>query len=63
MKIKNGEILSFSEALYKAQCPICGGLLNWEADFDADGTDYYAECCKKTFCMVSYKVKIEISDE
>lgn len=63
MKIKNEEILNFNDALYEAQCPICGGKIEWSANFDADGTDYSAECCGKSFYMVPHRVKIYVSDE
>lgn len=62
MKIKNEEILLFNDALYEAQCPICGEKIEWEANFDADGTNYSAECCGESFYMVPYRVKIYVSD-
>lgn len=58
MKLKYEEILNFGDVLYEAQCPICGEKLEWEADFDADGTNYCAKCCEKIFYMIPYKVKI-----
>lgn len=62
MRVKNGDILTFETALYNAQCSVCGDLLNWEADFDADGTTYYAKCCKKSFCMSSHTIEITIEN-
>lgn len=37
--------VDFSDALYRAKCGECKEGLEWEANFDADGSNYRAECC------------------
>lgn len=50
----------FKEALYDFKCPTCNNELHWEADFDADGTNYHTMCCKNNFFMTPATVNIEI---
>jgi hypothetical protein len=61
MKVENEKVYSFSECLYKANCCVCGDELTWEAEFDADGTDYMADCCGKVYHMSPHTVKVTIS--
>jgi hypothetical protein len=50
----------FQKALYDYRCPTCDAPVDWEADFDADGTNYHARCCKNNFFMQPATVTIEI---
>ena len=63
MGLKMGErVLKFNEALYNFKCINCRiKTLDWEADFDADGTTYFARCCERFYYMEPYIVKITIS--
>ncbi len=45
MSKKGDVILDFQKALYHTKCETCKDELQWEANFDADGTTYYVECC------------------
>ena len=57
-----GQIASFQEALYHAECGVCGENLPWEAEFDADGTNYVAECCKRQYWMNPYQVLLTFEE-
>ena len=37
--------VQFEEALYHSHCADCNNSIDWEADFDADGTRYTGQCC------------------
>ena len=65
MKIESGCSYSFSDLLYRGECTVCGDVLEWEADFDADGTTYAAWCCGKSYYMrpQMYLVTIEDKEE
>lgn len=43
--------IGFHDALYKMVCEKCDDYLDWEADFDADGTTYFAFCCSRMYRM------------
>lgn len=60
MRIFNDEILSFRLALYESQCKDCGSKLFWEAEFDADGTNYSTECCSLRYSLAPYKVVVGV---
>jgi hypothetical protein len=45
------QVIEFSKALYQTKCPICDERVEWEAQFDADGTVYLATCCGHEFFM------------
>jgi hypothetical protein len=62
MKLEHGAILNFEDALYKAQCPKCKKELEWETNFDADGTTYGTECCGLVFSLSPHTVKAEVSN-
>ena len=52
--------LPFSQTLYNFRCEVCGGKLEWEAYFDADGTDYHAKCsCCYRYRMSPATVDVE----
>jgi len=51
---------NFSEVLYDGACPKCKDNVDWEANFDADGTTYFAECCELKFWMGIETVKVDI---
>ena len=53
------KIHEFKKALYDYACPTCNKKISWEADFDADGTNYHAMCCKNNFFMQPATVTIE----
>ena len=63
MEIKHEHIYPFSIVLYKAICSKCKELLEWEAMFDADGTDYVTVCCGKNYYAKPNNLKIWIEDE
>jgi len=63
MKIFNDEILDFRTALYQAECKECCCALDWEANFDADGTNYNATCCGLRYSLSPYKVVVGIETE
>lgn len=56
----DGGIYSFRDSLYNKVCIGCGKNLGWIADFDADGTNYYASCCNKQYVMIPNSVEIRI---
>jgi len=56
------ENVPFGRALHEARCGFCGEELEWEANFDADGTTYKAKCCRREFRMESERVRIEMWD-
>lgn len=61
IKIVNGmKDVGFSQALYDGVCDKCGYGLEWEANFDADGTTYNAECCDLQYYMYPSKVNISV---
>jgi len=54
---------SFRQILYHSACGVCGSSLTWEAQFDADGTTYVAQCCHKTYFMsIPLTVDITVQD-
>ena len=59
MIVKDKDVVPFGPALYEAQCE-CGAKLSWEALFDADGTNYRAECCRKVYWMRPHTVTIAV---
>lgn len=60
MIVKNEEDYEFEDCLYKAQCKECESTLNWEANFDADGTQYFAYCCNLQYVMSPKNVWVAI---
>ena len=60
MKIFNDEIIDFRKALYESQCRECGEKLYWEADFDVDGTNYRATCCRLNYTLSPYQVVVGV---
>jgi len=62
MIIDKGETLGFYDALYKAQCKTCKCELEWDANFDADGTTYYADCCGLDYYMKPESVVVSVED-
>ena len=63
MKVENGAEVDFRECLYKAQCEQCGQKLTWEADFDADGTNYHAHCCQHLYTMEPATVRCTVEND
>jgi hypothetical protein len=63
-ELENDKIYGFSDALYNAICPICKDNIEWEADFDADGTTYGAdhEDCGLSFGFGEWTVKAYIEE-
>ena len=61
MILKDAEIAEFKEMLYHSKCPICKNGIYWEAIFDADGSNYVAECCDRSFQAIptQYRINIE----
>jgi hypothetical protein len=57
-----GHIMGFTDGLYRAGCSECGEGLSWEANFDADGTNYYATCCGRRHVMRPYEVIITVDE-
>jgi hypothetical protein len=60
MKVSQSSILNFGDCLYRGQCNVCGEKLEWEAAFDADGTNYHAECCDLYYTMCPWMVKVSV---
>lgn len=56
MKIEQGKEYEFHKCLYEGQCADCESKLEWEAYFDADGTQYFANCCGKHYWLNPSKV-------
>lgn len=56
-------IAEFAVALYGCGCIVCKQGLEWEANFNADGTNYYARCCGKRYVMVPHTVKVTVEEE
>lgn len=54
---------TFIEALYKTRCSTCRNKIQWEANFDADGTTYSATCCNLNYYMSPLSVTISIEPE
>ncbi len=63
MKVEDKKIYDFGDALYKGECDVCKESLDWEADFDADGTNYYTSCCGNHYAMFPNTVRLEIEPE
>lgn len=63
MKVKDGDVLGFRDALYESQCSTCGEKLSWEADFDADGTSYHAICCDRRYRLDPRTVTVSAEAE
>lgn len=65
MKVENQGIYPFGDALYDGACHKCDNPLEWEASFDADGTNYYAACndCALTYTMLPSSVLIVVEDD
>lgn len=51
---------AFQDALYGARCPACDEKLEWEADFDADGTTHNTTCCDKMYILYPETVRVEV---
>ncbi len=59
---QDGKTFVFGDLLYRSQCGICQEYnLEWEANFDADGTTYQAKCCGMYYSMgpATHKVNVE----
>lgn len=56
-------VFSFQEALYDCVCCKCNSELWWEADFDADGTNYYASCCNIRYRMTPNTVTVSAYED
>lgn len=63
LKLVNGAEMDFSDALYKSKCPICGEGVEWEANFDADGTTYSARCCKQYLRLSPLTVRVSVDSD
>jgi hypothetical protein len=63
LRITDKLITLFSRALHYGVCKDCGETLDWEAEFDADGTNYFAYCCKQSYHMYPNTVSIEVEFE
>lgn len=50
--------VDFRQALYHGVCGDCKDGLEWEANFDADGTTYFAKCCGHRYSMRPSKVVV-----
>ena len=61
MILKDAEVTEFKEMLYHSQCPTCTNRIYWEAIFDADGSNYVAQCCDHNFHAIptQYRINIE----
>ena len=53
-----GQIVTLPEGL-RAKCTDCLARLQWEADFDADGTSYYSSCCGHQYTMYPETMRLE----
>ena len=62
MLMEAGLVADFEDILYKGQCKFCEDKLGWEASFDADGTDYYAECCDTSYWFSPHTVMVGMSE-
>lgn len=62
--ITKGAIYDLSAALNRGTCKN-GHSLEWEADFDADGNSWSAECCGDVYSIFDHTVlaDVEESDE
>jgi hypothetical protein len=60
IRLQEGDELDFDAALTRGACNRCGQLLEWEASFDADGTNYDANCCGYNYTMFPRTVKIGV---
>lgn len=65
MILKDAEVAEFKKILYHGACPKCKHKVEWEADFDADGTSYFTTCCELEFRMypIQYIVYIDEKQE
>ena len=63
MVIRNEQIKPFREALYHGRCMKCEEKLNWEAVFDADGTNYHARCCGQHYLMRPWSVQCIVEED
>lgn len=61
--LTNALIIGFGDALYHGACSVCGDKLEWEAAFDADGTNYYERCCGLRYRMSPHTVTISVEKE
>ena len=64
----DGQEFLLSDFLSNSECGTCGEeYLEWEADFDADGTSHAATCftCEKTYYItpVSYRLHVYDAEE
>ena len=59
-KLVHDYIYNFKECLYNKTCIECGKNIDWVADFDADGTNYYSSCCEKQYVMVPALVQVKV---
>jgi hypothetical protein len=60
MKIENEKSYPFQDALNESQCRECSAGLEYEAAFDADGTNYSAECCGLIYTLSPETVKASV---
>lgn len=60
-RLADGDTYSFIECLYLAECPLCGDIVDWEASFDADGTNYHSSCCGLSFIMCPASVAVSVT--
>ncbi len=60
MKLEHKKRYKFGEALYEGRCNICDELLEWEATFDADGTEHHAEHCDYIYWMRPNIIEVHI---
>lgn len=63
MMIEDGGVQDFGKCLNEAQCPQCETDLEWEATFNANGTNYHAMCCDLIFTMRPHTVTTHIDKE
>lgn len=61
----NNQSASFNLLLYDSKCGRCGEYLEWEADFNAEGTSHYAKCCNVFYGIHPsiFVVSVEIENE
>ena len=62
MKVEHNVERDFGTALYESTCAVCDEGIEWECSFDADGSNYTAECCGKSYMLFPSKVRMDIGD-
>lgn len=60
MKIRDGDLVDFEEAITLAKCGECGKKLIWEANCWDRIVEYGSVCCNISYNLSDMLVKIEI---